>query len=297
MADALVGRVETVELWPLAERELAEAASTTFVDAVFDAPGRLLTPGSTARVDYRERLLRGGFPEPLTRTMARRRAWFDNYVRTTVESVVGRVARLERLSEIPRLLRICAARTGTELNVTALGSDLGIPGRTMAGYVAALEASFLIRLVPAWSTNLSAKVVRRPKLFVSDVGLASHLQDATAASIGQSGAGPLLETLVATELLRQMSWSETPATLGHFRDRSGIEVDLILEHADGRIAGLEVKTTSTPRAEDFRGLRFLADRLGDRFAYGCLLTTAPEATPFGPNLAALPVSALWDDPR
>jgi hypothetical protein len=183
------------------------------------------------------------------------------------------------------------------LNVSAVASDLGIPARTMSGYLARLETAFLLRLVPAWSTNLSAKVVRRPKLFVSDVALAAHLQGASSSSLTRSGpaaVGPLLETLVATELMRQLSWSDTPAILGHFRDRSGIEVDLILEHPDGRIAGIEVKATSTPRAEDLRGLRFLAERLGDRFAYGCLLTLAPEATPFGNNLATLPISALWD---
>ncbi|MGH9003642.1 MAG: DUF4143 domain-containing protein, partial [Acidimicrobiia bacterium] len=111
---------------------------------------------------------------------------------------------------------------------------------------------------------------------------------------GPTTVGPLLETLAATELIRQLSWSDTPSALGHFRDRSGIEVDLILEHPDGRVVGIEIKATSTPRAQDLRGLRFLAERLGSRFAYGCLLTLAPEATPFGNNLATLPISVLWD---
>ncbi len=106
--------------------------------------------------------------------------------------------------------------------------------------------------------------------------------------------GPLVETFVATELLRQLSWSTNRATLFHFRDRSGIEVDLVLEPPDGRVVGIEVKATSTSRIDHLRGLRFLADRLRDRFTYGYLLTTAPEATPFGNKLAALPISALWD---
>jgi predicted AAA+ superfamily ATPase len=211
--------------------------------------------------------------------------------------VVAELATLERLADMPRLLRQCAARTGSELNVSAIASDLAIPARTMSGYLARLETAFLLRLVPAWSTHLSAKVIRRPKLFVSDVALAAHLQGTTTSSLTRSGAptvGPLLETVAATELIRQLSWSDTPASLGHFRDRSGIEVDLILEHPDGRIVGIEITATSTPRAEDLRGLRFLAERLGDRFAYGCLLTLAPEATPFGHNLATLPISVLWD---
>jgi uncharacterized protein len=297
MADALVGRVEAIELWPLAERELSRAHSPTFIDAMFDDPGALLRDGTCRREDVHERLLRGGFPEAARRSPSRRRAWFDNYVTTTVQGVVAELAALERLAEMPRLLKLCAARTGAELNVSAVASDLAIPARTMSGYLARLETAFLLRLVPAWSTNLSAKVVRRPKLFVADVGLAAHLQGATTSSLtrsGPAGLGPLLETLVATELIRQLSWADTPAALGHFRDRSGIEVDLILEHSDGRIVGVEVKATSSPRAEDLRGLRFLAERLGERFAYGCVLTLAPEATPFGKQLALLPISTLWD---
>ncbi len=297
MADALVGRVEGLELWPFAERELTGAHSPTFVDSVFSDPGPLVRHGAVDRSAVFERLLRGGFPESVRRTPQRRRPWFDAYVTTTLQGVVAELAALERLADMPRLLRLCAARTGTELNVSAIASDLGIPARTMSGYLARLETAFLLRLVPAWSTNLSAKVVRRPKLFLSDVALAAHLQGMSSSSLTRSGpaaVGPLLETLVATELIRQLSWSDTPASLGHFRDRSGIEVDLILEHPDGRIAGIEVKATSTPRADDLRGLRFLAERLGDRFAYGCLLTLAPEVTPFGTNLATLPISALWD---
>lgn len=297
MADALVGRVEALELWPFAERELTRAHTPTFIDAVFGNPASLLRGGTTRREAVIDRLLQGGFPEAIRRNPSRRRAWYDSYVKTTVQGVVAELAALERLADLPRLLRLCAARTGMELNASDIASDLAIPARTMSGYLARLETAFLLRLVPAWSTNLSAKVVRRPKLFICDVGLAAHLQGATTTSLTKSGPaaiGPLLETLVATELLRQLSWADTPATLGHFRDRSGVEVDLVLEHPDGRIVGVEIKATSSPRAEDLRGLRFLAERLGDRFAFGCLLSLAKEATPFGQQLAALPVSALWD---
>lgn len=297
MADALVGRVEPLELWPFAERELTGAHSPTFIDSVFSDPGTLVRHGAIDRSEVFERLLRGGFPESVRRTPQRRRPWFEAYVGTTLQGVVAELAALERLADMPRLLRLCAARTGTELNVSAIASDLGIPARTMSGYLARLETAFLLRLVPAWSTNLSAKVIRRPKLFLSDVALAAHLRGTSSSSLTRSGpaaVGPLLETLVATELIRQLSWSDTPAIVGHYRDRSGIEVDLILEHPDGRIAGIEVKATSTPRAEDLRGLRFLAERLGDRFVYGCLLTLAPEATPFGTNMATLPINSLWD---
>lgn len=294
LADALVGRMETVELWPFTQGEL-EGRRDRFVDAVFDDPRQLLVAGTLGRGDLVDRVCTGGFPEATARTPDRRRRWFEAYVRTSVESVVREIAVLERPAEIPRLLRLCAARTATELNATAMANELGIPARTGSAYLARLATAFLVQLVPAWSVNLSAKVVRRPKLVVVDSGLAAGLIGATPARLATAPdlLGPLLETFVVNEVRAQVTWSTHRPTLWHFRDRSGVEVDLVLEHPDGRVVGIEVKATSTPTSQDFRGLRFLAERLGDRFAFGALLSLAPEATPLGPSLAALPIERLW----
>lgn len=294
MADSLVGRVETIELWPFSQDELAGSGGR-FLDQLFDEPRRLVRAGALDRDELIERVCIGGFPEAVRRTPPRRRAWFDAYVTTSIQTVIRELADLERLAELPRLLKLCAARTGTELNASDVASDFGIPARTIGGYLAHLATAFFIQLVPAWSTNLSAKVIRRPKLLLVDSGLAAHLTGARPTTLARNHAafGPLLETMVGMELRKQSSWSESSAQLYHFRDRSGVEVDFVLEHPDGRIVGIEVKATSTTRREDFRGLAFLADRLGDRFAYGVVLNTAPEATPFGAKLAALPLDALW----
>lgn len=298
MADALVGRVETLELWPFSQGEL-EGTAEGFVDRLFDEPRDLVRAGEVDRRRLIDRVVAGGFPEAVLRPAARRRRWFESYVTTASQTTIRDLAAIERLAEVPRLLRLCAARTATELNVTSIASDLGVPARTTDGYLALLATAFLIQLVPAWPTNLSTKVVRRPKLVVADSGLAAHLIGASAATVDRPGGsfGPLLETFVVNELRKQIGWSRNRPSMWHFRDRSGVEVDVVLEHPDGRIAGIEIKATSTPTAADLRGLRFLAERLGDRFQAGVLLTASPEATPFGPRLAALPVSALWSSAR
>ena len=95
------------------------------------------------------------------------------------------------------------------------------------------------------------------------------------------------------EILKQLGWSDTPATLHHFRDRDGTEVDIVLEARDGRVAGIEVKAASTVNGGDFRGLRLLHDRLGDRFRGGVVLYTRRSPVPFGARLAAVPLEALW----
>ena len=203
---------------------------------------------------------------------------------------------IERLAEIPRLVRLCAARSANELNVASIARDIGIPAKTIDGYLALLANAFIITLLPAWSTNLSAKVVRAPKLHLVDPGLAGHLMGATPAPPGTQPTwiGPLLETFVASEIRRQLAWSRQPPSMWHFRDRSGPEVDIVLEHPDGRIVGIEVKASSTIAPRDLRGLTYLRDRLGTRFHRGVVLSTAPEAVPAGDRISALPISALWE---
>lgn len=295
MAASLVGRVETIDLWPFSQGELVGRADG-LVDLVYDEPTELIRNSSIERADVIERIVLGGYPEIVNRQPGRRHAWFDGYLTTITQSVIRDLSSIERLAEIPRLLRLCAARTGTELNVSSLANEFGFPTRTVDGYLALLGQAFLVDRIPAWSTNLSRKVIRRPKLVLTDTGLASYLVGANRDTMARIGGpfGQLLETFVANELRKQLTWSKTRPSLWHFRDRDGAEVDLILEYPDGRIVGIEVKASSSPSPDDLRGLRFLSDRLGDRFHFGILLHTAPEATRFGANLAALPVSVLWE---
>lgn len=294
MAASLVGRVETIELWPFSQGEL-NGVTDTFVDALFESPIQLIRNGRLSRQQVVDRIITGGYPEIVNRPQRRRAQWFKSYLTTVTESVIRDISTIERVAEIPKLLHLCAARTANELNVSAVASDLLLPGRTVDSYLELLARAFLIERIPAWSTNLSKKVIRRPKLVVTDTGLAAHLIGASSSTTDRPGGpfGQLLETFVVNEIRKQLTWSVEKPSLWHFRDRDGAEVDLVLEHPDGRVVGIEVKATSTPSAADLRGLRYLADRLGDRFHFGVLLHTAPEATRFGPNIAALPVSALW----
>ena len=293
-ADALVGRVEVVELWPLSQGELHDRTDR-FVADVFNSRLSSSPTISLTRADLLGSVLAGGFPEALLRTPARRSAWFDAYLATLTQSVIRDLTGIERLAEMPRIIRLCAARAGTELNVTNLAAELTLPPRTLDGYLATLVQLFVIQLIPAWSTNISKKVIRRPKMVMVDSGLAARLVGMTAESAAQPTAplGPLLESFVAMELRKQLSWSQDGTTLWHYRDRDGVEVDFILERPDGTIVGIEVKAASSVSSRDTKGLRFLADRLGDQFVAGVVLSFMPETTPLGGKLIALPLNVLW----
>ena len=165
--------------------------------------------------------------------------------------------------------------------MTKLASTFGWPSRTIDAYLAHLANAFIVQLLPAWSTNLSSKVVHRRKIHLVDTGLAAALTGHNAHHLLGSPElfGALLESFVAMEIRKQISRSAARPTLWHFRDRGGAEVDLIIEYSDGRIVGIEIKSGATPSHADTHGLRLLRDRLGGRFHHGYLASTAPEAHP------------------
>lgn len=129
-----------------------------------------------------------------------------------------------------------------------------------------------------------------------DSGVAANLLGASEhALLGADGhLGPLLEGFVLMELARQLTWSEEDVELYHYRTKDKVEVDAVLENSRRQVVGIEVKAAATVRAEDFRGLRHLADRLGDALLAGFVLYTGTETLPFGPRFRALPISALWE---
>ncbi len=294
MSESLAGRVEIIDLWPLSQGEISRH-SERFVDAAFRWDPALSTRTDMTRPDYMLRVCAGGFPEPLERVGRRRKSWFANYSTTVLERMVSDIAHIDRLAAMPQLLRLCAARTANELNVRDVASDLGLPYRTVGAYLTHLQATYLVHLLPAWSRNLTSKVVRRPKVLITDTGLAAYLLgvDADALADMTAPAGPLLETFVVMELRKQLAWADVDATMYHWRDRGGAEVDIILQTPDGGVVGIEVKASSTARTDDFRGLRILEDKLGDRFKGGIVLYTGGDTVPFGTRLAAVPVAAIW----
>jgi len=176
-----------------------------------------------------------------------------------------------------------------------LASDAGLPATTLERYLALFEEVFLIKRIPAWSASTTERAVRMRKLLFVDSGLCAHLLGRTVKRLRRDDAalGPLLENFVLGELARQLGWAATRATLHHYRTRDGVEVDAVLEAADGRIVGIEVKAAETVRTEDFRGLRHLQARVPDRFHYGVVLYAGSTTLPFGDRLLAIPIEALW----
>jgi predicted AAA+ superfamily ATPase len=296
LSESLAGRMEIQTLWPLSQGEI-EGVEEGFVDAVFSADPLLLPEEPDGNSGLYERLLRGGYPEVVGRSSeARRRAWFGSYVTTILQRDVRDLSNIEGLTDLPRLLSLMAARSASLVNYAELSRSASMPQSTLKRYVSLLEVTFLIKILPAWSSNLGKRLVRSPKLLMCDTGLISSLQGLNAERLASDPVlvGPLLENFVAIELQKQATWSATQPRLFHFRTQTGQEVDVVLEDASGQVVGVEVKASATVGARDFKGLRALAEASGNRFRRGVVLYTGKTAVPFGESLHALPVSSLWE---
>jgi predicted AAA+ superfamily ATPase len=295
VSESLAGRMELLTLWPFSQGEI-EGRVDAFVDACFFpdfAPPKVAAESWPALA---ERIARGGFPEAVARAAGpRRRAWFEAHVTTLMQRDVRDLANITGLLDLPLLLRLAAARTMGLVNFSDLARDASMPQTTLKRYWSLFEVTFLIRPLRAWSANLGTRLVRAPKLVFGDSGLLCHLLGLDAARLRSDDlkTGAVLECFVASELTRQIGWSETQPALSHYRTHTQQEVDFVLEDRRGRLVGIEVKKTASPKAEDFKGLRHLRENAAKRFLRGILLYTGSESVAFGPNLYALPVSALW----
>lgn len=293
LPDALVGRAETIELWPLSQGEI-DGEPDQFVDAVF-ASGTTFVPSSSElrKRDYLERVARGGYPEAVRReSPGRRRRFFEAYLSDLIVRDVQQVANIGQVSELRQLLALLAAQVGGILAAERLAGELNVTAKTVSHYLNILETVFIIHRVPGWTSGATSRAVAKPKLVFVDSGLATHLAG-TLASTQSNAIGGLLESFVLGELARQLTWSQVPAQLFHYRDRDQYEVDALLETYDGRVAGVEVKASETVRGDDFRGLRLLQRKLEGRFVGGFVLYCGESSLSFGDGMRALPISALW----
>ena len=294
LSESLAGRMEIIPLFPFSVGELA-GTPEQFLPRLFSgslAQSKVLSMGE----EIETILTRGGYPEATQRESDdRRAAWFASYISTILQRDVRDLARVDALHTLPNLLKLLAARSSGLLNLADAGRDAGLSHTTLTRYLALLETVFLVHRLPAWSRNLGQRLVKAPKVHLVDTGLACHLLGADTRRLSEDRPllGRLLESFVASELRKQISWIDPRIALFHFRTAAGSEVDLVLEKPDGSVAAIEVKAGATVTASDFTALKALRDSIGRQFQAGVVLHLGDRIVPFGDKLWLVPVSALW----
>jgi uncharacterized protein len=295
VSESLAGRVEVHTLWPFSQAEL-EGVSGRMVDWLLEEQAHPPDAPATSRAELIERVVRGGFPEAVAREGDRRDEWLAAYITAIVQRDLRDLANIDRLAEVPSVLTSLAARVRAPLNKTEVSSSVGIPRTSLDRYLTLLEHVFLVRRLPAWHTNLIKQITKSPKLLISDSAVLAHLLHTDRKRLGEDDSllGSVVECFAGMELAKQISASRARASLLHMRTAKGAEIDFVIERADGRIVGVEVKSSATVRRDDFKHLETLRDRLGkDRFVRGVVLYAGSERLPFGEQLEAWPIATLW----
>ncbi len=297
LADSLAGRIDIITLWPLSQFEIENVERLNPVDVWFTS-GKP-SPGTNlmTRADLMRRIVRGGFPEAVTRSdLARRATWFENYLSTMLQRDVRETAQLEHALLLPRLFGLLAAQAGSPLNVQNMASTLEMPRATLQRYLAVLKLIYAVEELPPWfAANHSKRLTKSPKLSLTDTGLMAHLLQQTEQNLLLDSPllGGLLESFVMMELRKLAAASIAQPQLFHMRSYDEAEVDVVLEQRGGAVIGIEVKATSNPGDRALGGLRKLAELSGSKFLFGMVLYTGSQVLPAGDHLWLVPIAALW----
>ncbi|MBI4897638.1 MAG: ATP-binding protein [Actinobacteria bacterium] len=294
LGDSLAGRISIKTLLPLSRAEI-EGRESGFLARLRSGEFRV---ERYERLGPRlaEMIADGGYPEALARARPHRREeWLNDYVDTIAKKDVRDFTHIRQLETIPKLLRVISASTATTLNVSKLSAPFEVSRTTIREHLTLLTGLFLVDELPPWFGNLVSRRVKSPKLHIGDTGIASMLTnfDSQLTVLNREFYGQLLETFVYQELRRQATWQDPRVEISHLRDRDGSEVDLVIEFAHNRVAGVEVKSAGTVNAKDFRGLRKLRTSAEDSFVAGVVLYDGEYVREFEDRMFALPIQSLW----
>lgn len=286
VSESLAGRASYLTLRPLTRSEQLGQGRAGFWEELVAAADKewpdVLAHGGQ-KADWHELALHGGFPTPaVTLTSSSERAiWFDGYVRTYLERDLQDLANISNLADFQRLMRLSALRVGQIVNQSELALKIGISQPTVHRWLNLLETSFLLQRLPPFTLNRSRRLIKSPRLYWGDTGVALFLTGA------EELAGVHLENVILNDLL---AWSDVriqPTGLSYWRTTDGDEVDFVIETA-GQLIPIEVKSGGKPRLRDARHLLAFQAEYSGMSRTGLLLHNGDDMGWLTPSVLAVP---------
>ena len=297
VADSLAGRIEIVNLWPLSLREIYPSLGS-FIDVAFaEQFTSNLSVTAINEQQIAELIVQGGYPSVIERPNPKRKQrWFQSYVDTLLQRDVRDISQIAHVEQLDALLRLLAARVGSLSNFADWSREIMFPQTSLQRYVSLLKMIYLMHELSAWSSNLGRRIIKSPKVYLLDTGLATSLVglDVDGLLRRKPILGHFLENFVLNELRKQATWSETDVRFYHYRTTKNVEVDIILESPTGELVGIEVKAAQSVSAKDFKGLIDIRGQRPEHFKRGIIFYLGERIVPYGDGLFALPLACLWE---
>lgn len=297
VSETLAGRVALHELHPFMWAEVREKATPSILKDLFsgDDAAMLLKKWKKRsfpdrRKEIIERIIAGGYPTPsmMTSVKARRR-WFDSYRQTYIERDIRDIAAIEHLPDFNRLLNLLSFRTGQIINFSEVSRELGLPFTTLRRYMDLLEVTYQIYFLRPYFVNIGKRLIKMPKLYLSDTGMACHLSavEDWQTLERQNRVGNIVETWAASELRKLIQISDARYQLYYWRTYAGREVDFIVEHGE-KIMAIEVKWSHKLEDIDLSGLKDCARDLKGRHVMSVLLYPGKDIIAIDKHTLVLP---------
>jgi uncharacterized protein len=244
ISQTLSGRIAYLQLLPLSLEEIKAA-------------GKL-------KSDYKGHILQGGYPEVITKRILVA-DWYAGYITTYVERDLRQLKNINNLALFVKLLRLCAGRTGQLLNLTSLSNDCGIDQKTVASWLSVLQSSYIIYLLKPYYNNFNKRIIKAPKLYFYDTGIACSLLGINAAKqlTSHAAKGSLFENMIVNEFLKKRFNMGLTDNLYYWRDKTGNEVDLLIDQA-GKLTAIELKAGETLSSDFFKGLHYFSSLIGGK---------------------------------
>jgi uncharacterized protein len=296
ISETLAGRAQYLTLWPLSKAEcdrrpLPRVWKNLFAARNLTAAMRCAERMAANPLDLDRVLLRGGYPPVVGGAGDEaRRVWFDGYVRTYLERDLQQLAQIDALIDFRRLMRVAALRVARLVNQADLARDAGLSLATAHRYLNLLEVSYQAHRLPAYAVNRTKRLIKAPRLFWTDTGLAAFLANVDRGSLDLM-RGQLLENFVLCQLL---AWRETETPrpeIAYWRTAAGEEVDFVIEWR-GKLLPIEVKAGPRPTRADARAVESFVREYSDLCSFGIVLHTGSETRPLSGSVLALPLSTI-----
>ena len=287
VSESLAGRASYLTLWPMTRREQRGLGGGGIWEELLDTPDaewrELVAAGPAEAEDWRSLARRGGLPLPALHLDddGERAVWFDGYVQTYLERDLQDLSSISALPDFRRLMRASSLRMGQLLNQSELGRDVALPQPTVRRYLNLLETSYLLVRLPAYAVNRTKRLIKSPKLYWGDTGVAVHLGRETEPCEAH------LENIVLHDLLAWRDARLDAAEIFYWRTATGEEVDFVIEARD-RLLPIEVKAIERPRLRDITHLRTFRAEYGDGARAGLLLHAGNEVEWLAPDVLAVP---------
>ncbi len=293
LADAMVGRMGTLTLYPLSALEIAQGRGDFLTRLLEDE----FEPETVERkYKISDIMSRATYPEITDKPEAERSQWFEAYITSVLQRDVRQIYDVAKLDVLPNLVAVLAARAGGLIDEIDVARTIGQNQETAENHRILLQMIFLTLDVRSWFRNVGKRLVKAPKGYFIDTSLLCHLQQIDMANAELRDPhvfGKVFENFVVSELLKQLSFSKSRVQIQHFRTSDNKKVDIVLEQPNGKLAGIEIKNKDTVAASDFIGLNELRRLAKGDFICGIVLYRGSKAVRFGDSLWAIPVDFLW----